>query len=70
MHMQTCVFCGDNVYFNIIKTFTVLPYQSIFLKFSNINCIKSKKCQSLKLKLKNILSTTIQFLKSSYIVVE
>ena len=32
--------------------------------------LKSKKYQSVKLKLKSILSTTIQFLKSSYIVVE
>ena len=52
------------------KTFAVQIKKEFFAKFYALNCIKSKKYQSLKLKLKNILSTTIQFLKSSYIVVE
>ena len=59
-----------NMQFNIKKTFAVKIKEEFFAKFYAPNCIKSKKYQSLKLKLKNILSTTIQFLKSSYIVVE
>ena len=59
-----------NVHFNIIKTFTGLIYPYFFVITCVLNCIKSNFYQSLKPKLKNILSTTIQFLKSSYIVVE
>lgn len=60
--------CNVNFYIN--KTFTTWFCQLFALKLLNENCIKLKKCQSLKPKSKSILSTTIQFLKSSYIVVE